>query len=68
MLDLTGGITASLTSFVIPALAYLKATKHAKGPNTAPMYRVACQTLAGFGFTVMIVVPGAVMWSAFGKR
>lgn len=64
-MDLNGGITTSLTSFVIPALAYLEATKGMESYSKEVLaYRRGCQVLAVFGVAVMVLVPTAVVVSA----
>lgn len=72
ILDLTGGVTASLTGFIIPALAYLQATKgmvdrhDVDGKNVAA-YRTGCKVLAVFGMIVMFMVPSAVVLNIMRK-
>ena len=72
ILDLTGGITSSLTGFVVPALAYLQATKgmverkDVDGKNIAA-HRTGCKVLAVFGCAIMVMVPTAVVLKAMGK-
>lgn len=68
ILDLTGGITASLTGFILPSLTYLAATKGLTPyKEEVVIYRRACFMLAVFGATVMVLVPTAVVLTAIGK-
>eukprot|EP00903_Cladosiphon_okamuranus_P010528 g9958.t1 len=71
IVDLSGGVTGSITCFVFPALAYLRATdgvtvqksdydKHRRA------YRHASRVLIVFGVMVMLLVPVAVALSALG--
>lgn len=72
ILDLTGGISASLTSFVLPALTYLEATKGMAGSNgndkEIAVFRRGCFVLAWFGAAIMMLVPTAVVMTALGKE
>lgn len=73
VLDLTGGITASLTGFVLPALTYLQVTKgmvdrdDLEGKSIAA-YRTGCKALIVFASVVMIVVPIAVVLDISRKK
>ncbi|CAM9582688.1 unnamed protein product, partial [Ectocarpus sp. 13 AM-2016] len=58
ILDLTGGVAASLTNFVIPALIYLNAPREGKG-----QYHTACMLLYWLGGAFMVIVPVAVFQS-----
>lgn len=70
ILDLTGGVTASLMSFVFPALAYLRATDgvlvYGCSDGHTQAYRRAARVLIVFGGVVMALVPVAVALCALG--
>ncbi|CAN0320450.1 unnamed protein product, partial [Discosporangium mesarthrocarpum] len=57
ILDLTGGVTASLTSFIFPALVYIYATE-----ERGRQYH-NCLALGAFGVVVMVLVPVGVVLS-----
>lgn len=60
IVDLTGGLTGSMVSFILPALVYLGAT--AGFPRYERGFRWQSRALIGFGVVVMIVVPiGVIM-------
>lgn len=73
ILDLTGGITGSATSFILPGLVYLGATKeeafttrgYGPGRSRYTYYRMGCQALVCFGVAVMIIVPTGVFLDIF---
>ena len=52
ILDFTGGIAASMTSFVLPAAIYLKLT-----PFTEAKHYWETAAMLGFGCFVLITVP-----------
>lgn len=70
ILDLTGGVTGSVTCFIFPALAYLRATDgmtiHESSDEQTATYRSASKALVVFGGVVMLLVPVAVALSACG--
>lgn len=70
ILDLTGGVTGSVTCFVFPALAYLRATDglivDESSDKQTRAYRIASRALVVFGGVVMLLVPVAVALSASG--
>jgi hypothetical protein len=51
ILDFTGGVAGSMTSFVLPAAVYLKVM-----PTSAYFYNLA-KVMAVFGIFVMFMVP-----------
>ncbi|CAM9909644.1 unnamed protein product [Ectocarpus fasciculatus] len=55
IMDLTGGVGTSLTSFVLPSLIYLNVPREGKG-----QYHTACTLLYWFGGALMVLVPIAV--------
>lgn len=66
VLDLTGGVTAPLTGFIVPALAYLQVTKGVVERDdiqrkSIGAYRTGCKALVVFGCVVMVMVPIAVV-------
>ncbi|CAM9387943.1 unnamed protein product [Ascophyllum nodosum] len=70
ILDLTGGVTGSVLSFVLPGMAYLAATKDvaltggAGEGSSVRAYRIGCRVLIVFGLAMIVLVPAAVMRSA----
>lgn len=78
ILDLTGGVTASLTSFVLPALAYLSATGgkastvpfvlNGRPTDEIAAYRKGSWALLVFGCAVMVLVPSGVVFSIFSGK
>lgn len=66
VLDLSGGITGSITGFILPALTYLQVTKgmadqgDIEGRNIGA-YRTGCKFLFVFGSIVVVMVPIAVV-------
>ena len=66
ILDLAGGITASLTGLVLPALAYLQVTKaiveldDTEG-KTIVAFRTGSKALLAFGCVIVVIVPIAVV-------
>lgn len=66
ILDLTGGITGSLTSFVIPAITFLKATEGNNSSKDIYAYRRWAYFLCIFGSALIFLVPTAVFMSAAG--
>lgn len=74
ILDITGGISGSVTSFILPGLCYLGATRdesitsrgYGHGRSRYRYYRAGCQALVCFGIVVMIVVPIGVVMQIMG--
>lgn len=73
ILDITGGVAGSATSFILPGLIYLGATSddgHLFSEDGGSLryngYRWVCKCLVAFGAIVMVVVPIGVILDASG--
>lgn len=60
ILDLLGGFTGSNMTFILPSLAYLKATEDKDLSADVKMLRRCAGALLVFGLAVMVLVPAAV--------
>lgn len=60
ILDLLGGFTGSNMTFILPSLAYLKATEGKDLSGDVKMLRRCASALLAFGLAVMVLVPAAV--------
>lgn len=70
ILDLTGGISASLVNLVLPALVYLQATRgiNTNSNRSVLSYRRGSYALVIFGVGIIFGVPVSVILSFLGKR
>lgn len=66
ILDLTGGVTGSLTSFVLPAFIYLKGSEQQSRSREGRWgYRLASKILLVFGAALILVVLSSVFHNPF---
>lgn len=66
ILDFTGGVTASLTSFVLPAFIYLKGSEQQPpGEEGRRGYRLASKILLVFGAALILVVLISILHNSF---
>eukprot|EP00903_Cladosiphon_okamuranus_P010527 g9957.t1 len=65
ILDFTGGVTVSLTSFVLPAYIYLKGSENQSHGEGRDGYRLACKILFVFGAALILGVLTSIFHNPF---